>query len=248
MKHHYIWIWLCLYIFFPWQNGCIPIILIVNFGSIKCKLFLPKELLAIISNIPLRCFTVICATSDLAIFPRQPDGLPPWSGLANPEQLYVGVWWFWELLCPPSIQTRQPKCLKMTEIPAKLIVQAYVLSEELEWVLYILCIFSKNTLWQKHMTEAEAAKRTFDSQKIPIMQSPYCCAPSYWFSLLSHSVSTLQLFSVFIFFPSNVTRPSIPTSSPPSYSLSVTLSRICLASLFFQGKVLLLLIKTRALL
>lgn len=38
---------------------------------------------------------------------------------ANPEQLYVRVWWFLELLCSTSIQAGQVKCLKMTEIPAQ---------------------------------------------------------------------------------------------------------------------------------
>lgn len=41
---------------------------------------------------------------------------------STPGQIYVRVWWFWELLCSTSIQAGQAKCLKMTEIPPKLIV------------------------------------------------------------------------------------------------------------------------------
>ncbi len=71
--------------------------------------------LLVISHLPTTISASVCLFS-LSI------SLPGLSS-ANPKRLYVLVWWFWELLCSTSIQAGQVKCLKMTEIPPKLIVQ-----------------------------------------------------------------------------------------------------------------------------
>lgn len=63
------------------------------------------------------------------------------------------------------------------------------------------------------------------------------------FHLSPCSNSPVCLFSCL---PTSLTRPSISPSSPPSLSLSVSSCKLCFPSLFFQGKVPLLLIKPRA--